>query len=113
VVRENLSYKPNRGCFIVNPIRVVAKSEIETLSDGTYDTQVVDHTLVLVPHDLTKLWALTPKAKQVLLTTHKAAAILISQDGETTWKRREQPASFLQQSQKLIIKSGDDGGEKE
>lgn len=98
VVRENQSARG--GCLILHPIRKV--TDYVPLINGMYDLHMDGDVLIIVPHDKTKNWVLSPKAKSSFLEATKANTIVIDHGG-TLWPRRKSPESILEKEAKKLL----------
>lgn len=104
ILREN--QKPNgHGCMILKPIRRVDEHERVVLLDGMYDVKKLDDIALLVPKDKTKLWVLSPSAKDSIIQSMNANAIVIDHGGDM-WPRRKAAETVLEQEARRLLQDG-------
>lgn len=105
ILREN--QKANgHGCLILKPIRRIDEPDQTPLLHGMYELKKVDDVVVLVPNDKSKFWVLSPKAKDAIIQSMKANAIVIDHGG-SMWQRRKSAEAFLEQEAKKLLSDED------
>jgi hypothetical protein len=100
IIRENQSSKG--GCLILHPLKKLEKEDRVPLLHGMYDMRMEDDIVVLTPHDKTKFWMLSPKAKDAILDSTKANTIVIDHGG-SLWPRRKSAESVLEREAKKML----------
>jgi hypothetical protein len=100
IIRENQSAKG--GCLILHPVEKIEKDNRVPLLHGMYDMRMEDDIVILTPHDKTKYWMLSPKAKDAILASTKANTIVIDHGGEL-WPRRKSVESVLEREARKLL----------
>lgn len=112
IVRENVGTAPNKGCFVLKPIKRV--TSLNPLIPGMYSSEVYHGTIVLTPPDLDKFWVLSSPAKKTLLDSYEGCnAIVINHGGEKRWRRRKPAAEYFKDGVRSITVSSEGNNERD
>lgn len=110
IVRENLSANGG-GCFILKPLRLIPTEELMPLVVGMYEIATVDDAIIITPHDHTKMWVMSPKAKEAILSSSSAASLVINHGG-SLWPRRKPAESLVEKEAKKLLSMASEPPEK-
>ena len=111
IVRENMT---GGGSFILKPLRKVGdqigtaavpvdkNADLLPLVVGMYEMEVVEGSVVITPHDQTKLWVMSPNAKKAIVEASKAQSLIINHGG-VLWPRRRPAESLVENEAKKLL----------
>ncbi len=100
IVRENMGTKG--GCFILKPMRKIPNDDLMPLVVGMYELEAIEGAVIITPHDNTKTWVMSPKAKKAILEASDAQSFVINHGG-TLWPRRKPAESVVESEAKKLL----------
>ena len=107
IIRENQSKKG--GCYILKPLEYISNDDLSPLIHGMYEMAEKDGVVMITPHDQSKNWVMSPKAKHDIMLEYPGTKSIIINLGGDMWASRMSAEDVMAAEAKRMLEGlGDD-----